>query len=256
MVNIPAFQLWAVYATEQTNTPPLNLNVVVGKALKNQTPIIMADMNSVEFMPYWNVPPSILKKEILPKLANNPGYLSGQNMEVVSLKNGGMRVRQRPGGKNALGRIKFIFPNSEGVYLHDTPSKALFGRERRDFSHGCVRVQNPSALANFVLKNQEGWTQERIASTLSNSTHHQISLKTTIPVLFFYTTAFYEQNDKLTFYSDIYGHDATLLAALAKVSDVPDSALIVTEPLHTPTLEPDDSLLSSAQPPTHEPLIP
>jgi murein L,D-transpeptidase YcbB/YkuD len=167
-----------------------------------------------------------------------------------------MRVRQRPGGKNALGRIKFIFPNSEGVYLHDTPSKALFGRERRDFSHGCVRVQNPSALANFVLKNQEGWTQERIASTLSNSTHHQISLKTTIPVLFFYTTAFYEQNDKLTFYSDIYGHDATLLAALAKVSDVPDSALIVTEPLHTPTLEPDDSLLSSAQPPTHEPLIP
>ena len=262
MVNIPAFQLWAVDATEQANTQTLNLNVVVGKALKNQTPIIMADMNSVEFMPYWNVPPSILKKEIMPKLANNPGYLSGQNMEVISLKNGGMRVRQRPGGKNALGRIKFIFPNSEGVYLHDTPSKALFGRERRDFSHGCVRVQNPSALANFVLKNQEGWTQDRITSTLSNSTHHQVSLKTTIPVLFFYTTAFYEQNDKLTFYSDIYGHDATLLAALAKVSDVPDSALIgkepesPSEPLHTPTLEPDDSLLSSTQPPTHEPLIP
>ncbi len=262
MVNIPAFQLWAIDANEQTNTPPLNLNVVVGKALKTQTPIIMADMNSVEFMPYWNVPPSILKKEIMPKLANNPGYLSGQNMEVVSLKNGGMRVRQRPGGKNALGRIKFIFPNSEGVYLHDTPSKALFSRPRRDFSHGCVRVQNPSALANFVLKNQEGWTNERIENTLKTNDHHQVSLKTTIPVLFFYTTAFYEQNDKLTFYSDIYGHDATLLAALAKVSDVPDSALlgkepeIPSEPSHTPTLEPDDSQLSSTQPPAHEPLTP
>jgi murein L,D-transpeptidase YcbB/YkuD len=258
IVNIPAFQLWAIDATEQTNTSILNLNVVVGKALKNQTPIIMADMNSVEFMPYWNVPPSILKKEILPKLANNPGYLSGQNMEVVSLKGGGMRVRQRPGGKNALGRIKFIFPNSEGVYLHDTPSKSLFSRTRRDFSHGCVRVQNPSALAQFVLRNQEGWTQERISATLQNSTHHQVSLKTTIPVLFFYTTAFYEQNDKLTFYSDIYGHDATLLAALTKVSDVPDNALIgvPNEPSHTPTLEPDDSLLSSTQPPAHEPLTP
>jgi len=210
----------------------------------------------VEFMPYWNVPPSIWKKEIQPKLARNPGYLSGQNMEVVSLKNGGIRVRQRPGGKNALGRIKFIFPNSEGVYLHDTPSKALFGRPRRDFSHGCVRVQNPSLLAQFVLKNQEGWTQSRIDAALKNSTHHQVSLKTTIPVLFFYTTAFYESNDKLTFYSDIYGHDATLLAALAKVGDVSDAALIVTEPLNTPILEPDDSLLSSVPSPAPEPLIP
>ncbi len=256
IVNIPAFQLWGIDSANQENMQPLNLNVVVGKAFKTQTPIIMADMNSVEFMPYWNVPPSILKKEIMPKLAHNPGYLSGQNMEVISLKGGGMRVRQRPGGRNALGRIKFIFPNSEGVYLHDTPSKALFSRPRRDFSHGCVRVQNPSELAKFVLKNQDGWTQDRIASTLSNSTHHQVNLKTTIPVLFFYTTAFYEQSDKLTFYSDIYGHDATLLAALAKVHDVPDSSLITTEPLHTPIFEPDDSQLFSEQPPTREPLIP
>lgn len=226
IVNIPAFQLWGIGA----NGEELNLNVVVGKSEKTPTPIIMADMKFVEFMPYWNVPPSILKKEILPKLANNPGYLSGQNMEIVSLKGGGMRVRQRPGGKNALGRIKFIFPNKEGVYLHDTPSKALFGRVRRDFSHGCVRVQNPSALANFVLKNQEGWTTEKIAASLSSDTHHQISLSSTIPVLFFYSTAFYEQGDKLIFYNDIYGHDAALLAALAKISDVPDSSLIHNEP--------------------------
>ena len=243
IVNIPAFQLWGIGA----NGEELNLNVVVGKSEKTQTPIIMADMKFVEFMPYWNVPPSILKKEILPKLANNPGYLSGQNMEVVSLKGGGMRVRQRPGGKNALGRIKFIFPNKEGVYLHDTPSKALFSRPRRDFSHGCVRVQNPSALANFVLKNQEGWTSEKITASLSSNTHHQISLSSTIPVLFFYSTAFYEQGDKLVFYNDIYGHDAALLAALSKINDVPDSALIHSEPDVMPiqTLPTEESPLFS-----------
>ena len=229
IVNIPAFKLWGVDASEQTSFAPLNLNVVVGKADKAPTPVIMADMNSIEFMPYWNVPPSILKKEILPKLANNPGYLAGQNMEVVSLKNGGMRVRQKPGGKNALGRLKFIFPNPDGVYLHDTPSKSLFGRERRDFSHGCVRVQTPSALAQFVLKNQEGWSQEKIDSMLQSDQHRQVSLKTTIPVLFFYSTAFYEQGDKLTFYNDIYGHDAALIAALSKANDLPDSAFIATE---------------------------
>ncbi len=261
IVNIPAFKLWAIDSTEQTNSPVLNLNVVVGKSEKTPTPVLMAEMRYVEFMPYWNVPPSILKKEIMPKLAHNPGYLARQNMEVVSLKNGGMRVRQRPGGKNALGRIKFVFPNSEGVYLHDTPSKSLFARTRRDFSHGCVRVQNPSLLAQFVLKNQEGWTQGRIDETLRNSTHHQVSLKTHIPVLFFYSTAFYEQGDKLTFYSDIYGHDATLLAALGKANDVSDSAFIarepeIIEPSHTPTPEPDDSQLFSEPSPTHEPLIP
>lgn len=229
IVNIPAFQLWGMDSTGQINSAPLNLNVVVGKAEKTQTPIIMANMNSVEFMPYWNVPPSILKKEIMPKLANNPGYLAGQNMEVVSLKNGGMRVRQRPGGKNALGRLKFIFPNPDGVYLHDTPSKSLFGRERRDFSHGCVRVKNPSELAQFVFKNQEGFPPELLDSFLQSDQHRQVSLKNTIPVLFFYSTAFYEQGDKLTFYNDIYGHDSALVSALLNVKDLPDSAFINVE---------------------------
>lgn len=229
IVNIPAFQLWGLDSKQEINSAPLNLNVVVGKADKAQTPIIMANMNSVEFMPYWNVPPSILKKEILPKLANNPGYLARQNMEVISLKNGGMRVRQKPGGKNALGRLKFIFPNPDGVYLHDTPSKSLFARERRDFSHGCVRVKNPSELAQFVFKNQNDFPAERLDSFLQSDQHRQVSLKNTIPVLFFYSTAFYEQGDKLTFYNDIYGHDATLISALLTVKDLPDSAFIASE---------------------------
>lgn len=256
IVNIPAFQLWGIDESDPTNS--INLNVVVGKAEKSQTPIIMADMNSVEFMPYWNVPPSILKKEIMPKLANNPSYLAGQNMEVVSLKNGGMRVRQRPGGKNALGRLKFIFPNPDGVYLHDTPSKSYFSRSRRDFSHGCVRVQNPSQLAKFVFKNQESWSEEKLASMLESNQHRQVSLKTTIPVLFFYSTAFFEHGDKLTFYNDIYGHDAALLTTLSKVSDVPDSAFIApekaSEPLQVEEVAPEDSPYFLA-PQTNEPLL-
>lgn len=251
IVNIPAFQLWGVDSSMQTGSALLNLNVVVGKADKAQTPIIMANMNSVEFMPYWNVPPSILKKEILPKLANNPSYLAGQNMEVVSLKNGGMRVRQKPGGKNALGRLKFIFPNPDGVYLHDTPSKNLFSRERRDFSHGCVRVKNPSELAKFVFQNQEGFSPERLDSMLQSEQHRQISLRNTIPVLFFYTTVFYEQGDKLTFYNDIYGHDAELIAALSKTIDLPDSAFIETEKLpelqQNPEFDPEIFLTPSPQ---------
>ena len=261
IVNIPSFQLWAIDATDQNNPPVLNLKVVVGKALKHQTPILMADLRYIEFMPYWNVPISILKNEIFPKLGTNPNYLSGQNMELVSLRGnndgslysqvmqGNIRIRQRPGGQNALGRIKFVLPNKDGVYMHDTPSKALFARTRRDFSHGCVRVQHPSALAHFVLRNQDGWTEDRIDNTLSMDNHRQISLKNPIPVLFFYATAFYEQGDKLSFYDDIYGHDAALLSALMKVDDVPDHMLIANEPekaiepSHIPTIESFDSQL-------------
>lgn len=260
IVNIPAFQLWGV---DSGNDKTVNLKVVVGKAQKNQTPVLMADMRFIEFMPYWNVPPSIFQKEILPKWSSNPGYLASQNMEVVSLKNGKMRIRQRPGGKNALGRLKFIFPNPYGVYLHDTPSKSLFGRSRRDFSHGCVRVQNPDKLARFVLGMQEGWSPERIENALNNSVHSQTTLKTAIPVLFFYSTAFYEQNDVLAFYEDIYGLDAPLLAALSPVSDLPDSAFITPEmpekintPVSTPTPELDDSQLFSTPSPVIEPLSP
>jgi len=260
IVNIPAFQLWGV---DSDNNQSVNLKVVVGKAQKNQTPVLMAEMRYIEFMPYWNVPPSIFQKEIWPKLSANPNYLVGQNMEVVSLKNGKMRIRQRPGGKNALGKLKFIFPNPYGVYLHDTPSKSLFSRSRRDFSHGCVRVQHPDELARFVLGMQEGWTQERIANNLDSSVHHQTSLKTVIPVLFFYSTAFYEKKDVLAFYDDIYGYDAPLLMALGKVGDAPDSAFIAApvpekfnEPLSTPTLEPDDSQLFSEPSTTLEPLSP
>ncbi|MDI1293037.1 MAG: L,D-transpeptidase family protein [Methylobacter sp.] len=243
IVNIPAFQLWAFDSIAQADANIVNMKVVVGKALKHQTPVLMAEMHYIDFMPYWNVPFSITKKEILPKLLQNNNYLNQENMELVSvnrntetptalnretlnmLQQGKLRIRQRPGGKNALGRIKFIFPNKEDVYLHDTPANALFSQSRRDFSHGCVRVANPQKLAEFVLKNQDDWNPETIQLAMNTPKNRRVLLKEPIPVLFFYTTAFFDQFDNLEFHPDIYGHDAVLLKALSKANDLPDQSL-------------------------------
>jgi len=246
IVNIPAFQLWALDAIDQPDANIINMKVVVGNALKTQTPVLMAEMHFIDFMPYWNVPYSIIKNEILPKLIQNGNYLDKENMEMVSvfrdgakptglnietmnlLKEGKLRIRQRPGGKNALGRVKFIFPNKEDVYLHDTPANALFSKSRRDFSHGCVRVENPQKLAEFALKNQDNWNPETIQLAMSTPKTQRVILKKPIPVLFFYTTAFFDQFDNLEFYLDIYGHDAVLLEALSKPDDLSDQSLFIS----------------------------
>ncbi len=246
IVNIPAFQLWAFDVIDQPNVNIVNMRVVVGNALKTQTPVLMAEMHFIDFMPYWNVPYSIIKNEILPKLIQNRNYLEKENMELVSvfrdgekptalneqtmhlLKEGKLRIRQRPGGKNALGKVKFIFPNKDDVYLHDTPANALFSKSRRDFSHGCVRVANPQKLAEFALKNQDNWNAETIQLAMNTPKMQRVILKKPIPVLFFYTTAFFDQYDKLEFYPDIYGHDAVLLEALSKPDDLSDQSLFIS----------------------------
>jgi len=212
IVNIPAFQLWAFDSIDQPDANIVNMRVVVGNALKTQTPVLMAEMHFIDFMPYWNVPYSIIKNEILPKLIQNSNYLDKENMEMVSvfrdgekptalnqetmnlLKEGKLRIRQRPGGKNALGKVKFIFPNKDDVYLHDTPANALFSKSRRDFSHGCVRVANPQKLAEFALKNQDNWNAETIQLAMNTPKMQRVILKKPIPVLFFYTTAFFLTN--------------------------------------------------------------
>ncbi len=253
IVNIPAFQLWAIDDINNIDVNITNMRVVVGKALKNQTPVLMAQMSFIEFMPYWNVPKNILKDEILPKLIRNPGYLSSQNMEVVSnfgnsakpvsldsdsiekLKRGIYRVRQRPGNRNSLGKVKFIFPNKDDVYLHDTPANSLFSKSRRDFSHGCVRVENPKALAEFALKNQGNWNADTIKKAMRTQTMQHVVLKNPIPVLFFYTTSFIDQNNNLAFYQDIYGHDRILLEALKKADDLSDQSIFVSNSVESPT---------------------
>jgi murein L,D-transpeptidase YcbB/YkuD len=257
IVNIPAFQLWAIDDINHFDVNLTNMRVVVGKALKNQTPVLMAQMSFIEFMPYWNVPKNILKDEIIPKLIRNPGYLASQNMEMISsfgnpakakpvpvnkdsieqLKRGTLRVRQRPGNRNSLGRVKFIFPNKDDVYLHDTPANSLFSRSRRDFSHGCVRVENPRALAEFALKNQGKWDAATIKKAMKSPTTQRVDLRNPIPVLFFYTTAFVDQNNNLAFYPDIYGQDAILLEALKKNDDLSDRSIFVsTTAAATPVL--------------------
>lgn len=246
IVNIPSFQLWAFNDLSDPNKNFINMKVVVGKALKNQTPVLMAELSFIDFMPYWNVPYSIIKEEILPKWLQDPNYLDKEEMELVynfgnevkpvaltetsldQVKQGLLKIRQRPGKKNPLGRVKFIFPNKDDVYLHSTPANSLFSKSRRDFSHGCVRVEDPELLAEFALKNQKEWTKEAIEQAMKSPKTERVILKKPIPVLFFYTTSFIDQDDNLEFYPDIYGHDAVLLGALQKTEDLSDNLLFVS----------------------------
>ena len=187
---------------------------------------------------------TLLKTKIIPKLNQNGNYLNKENMELVSsngintfseatisqLKQGTVRIRQRPGKKNALGKVKFLFPNKNDVYMHDTPSNALFSRSRRDFSHGCVRVSNPETLAEFVLKNQKGWDKDSIHHAMQSPKMQRVILKKSIPVLFFYTTAYFDQDNTLIFYPDIYEQDNVLQEALKNTDDLPDQVLFVRAP--------------------------
>lgn len=213
VVNIPEFQLRAY--TPSSGRLPLAMNVVVGEAAlarKHKTPVLMADMRYLVFRPYWMVPPSIVKKELAPKIARDPDYLARNDMEVV---NG--RIRQRPGTRNSLGLVKFIFPNPHHVYLHDTPSKGLFARARRDFSHGCIRVADPPALAEFALAETPGWDRARIERAMrSGPNDRHVPLATPIPVYVLYATAGADEAGHLQFFDDIYGHDASLRRQLAK----------------------------------------
>ncbi len=231
VVNIPEFLLRAY---DKSGNPTLKMPVVVGKAMRTETPVMEQDMKYVVFWPYWNVPPSILRGEIVPKIAKDPAYLQKNGYEVATysgqvvtdgvvseevlaqLRAGKLMVRQKPGPKNALGLIKFIFPNSDNVYLHSTPSQNLFAKSRRDFSHGCIRVENPAALAEWVLRNNPGWTREKIAAAFKVQKEQQVNLKNAIPVLIVYGTAVVPESDTAEFFQDIYGFDRSLEKLVAE----------------------------------------
>jgi len=228
-VNVPAFELWAFDGIDPLEGPALSMRVVAGRAGRTPTPVVAAAMKTVVFGPYWNVPRSITKDEMLPKLAQDPGYLASQEMEIVAtgvvlpetpeslaqLAAGEARLRQRPGAKNALGRVKFLFPNPHDVYLHDTPSQSLFRASRRDFSHGCVRVEQPEALARWVLGDQPEWSDERIADALANASDESVAVRSPVLVLLFYATVQARADGSVSFYEDLYGHDAALERTLA-----------------------------------------
>jgi L,D-transpeptidase YcbB len=232
IVNIPDFRLRAL---DENNNVTMDMRVVVGKAMRTQTPVFTRDMTYVVFRPYWNVPPSILRGEIIPHIQRDRGYIARKNYEVATydgkvvtsgnisddvlaqLRAGKLMVRQKPGPANALGLVKLIFPNEYNVYLHSTPSPELFSRSRRDFSHGCIRVEKPAELAAWALRNNPGWTLERAKQAMqSGKDDVTVNLVNRVPVFIVYGTALAYVNGEVHFSEDIYGHDAELAAALAK----------------------------------------
>jgi murein L,D-transpeptidase YcbB/YkuD len=220
VVDLPAYRLWALH--NGGAEAPLEMRVVVGTAMKTETPLFVGQMRYLEFNPYWNVPRSILEKEILPKLERNPAYLTQNEMETVppaasvaDLKAGRARVRQRPGPKNSLGAIKFAMPNPMDIYLHSTPARQLFERSRRDLSHGCIRVEHPAALAQYVLSQQRQWNADAIQSALQPGPTRHVELAHAIPVVIFYATAVVDSDGSPRFAPDIYGRDSQLEQELA-----------------------------------------
>lgn len=231
-VNVALFRMWAT--DPASGDEPLRMNVVVGKALNTQTPIFSDYMEYVVFRPYWNPPPSIINGEIIPAWRKDPSYLDRQNMEIVAsgadhaaplpanednmakVAAGQLFVRQRPGPSNSLGLAKFIFPNSENIYMHDTPSQQLFSRTRRDFSHGCIRVEDPGGFAEWVLRQDPAWTRERIDAAMQGNKTIQVNLKEKLKVVVFYDTVHVNSEEVVHFVDDIYGHDKALDAALQR----------------------------------------
>ncbi|TMI85346.1 MAG: hypothetical protein E6H10_03470 [Bacteroidetes bacterium] len=205
VVNIPEFVLH-VYEGKQK---AFDMDVVVGKEGHN-TMMFNGDLNQVVFCPYWNVPSSIVTHEILPAMEKHPDYLAKQDMEITGEEDGVPVIRQRPGPKNALGRVKFLFPNSFNIYLHDTPVKSLFEKDKRAYSHGCIRVREPEKLANYVLRNQPEWTPEKIEEAMNSDEQKFVKVKDPIPVLITYYTAWVDDNGQLNLRDDIYGHDTDL----------------------------------------------
>jgi murein L,D-transpeptidase YcbB/YkuD len=203
VVNIPEFVLHVF----ENKKKAWDMNVVVGKEGHN-TVSFSGDLSTIVFSPYWNVPPSIVKKEILPKMSS--GYLASQNMEVVGTEGGLPKIRQLPGDKNSLGRVKFLFPNSFNIYFHDTPAKSLFNKDKRAYSHGCIRLAEPEKMAQYLLRDNPEWTPEKIATAMSQDKEQYVKLKKPVPVIITYYTAWVDENGLLNFRDDIYKHDSDL----------------------------------------------
>lgn len=206
LVNIPEFTLHYY----ENHKDVWDCNVVVGTPM-TKTVIFSGDLKYVVFSPYWYVPPSILKKEVLPGIKRNSSYLAKHNMEW----NGG-QVRQKPGSSNSLGLVKFLFPNSNSIYLHDTPSKSLFNEDNRAFSHGCIRVAKPRDLAIRILKQDSAWTPAKIDQAMNAGKEKYVTLKKTIPVYIGYFTSFIDSNGAVNFRQDVYNRDESLLQLLMK----------------------------------------
>lgn len=231
VINIPEFLLRAYEVQGESIVVRETMKIIVGKALDTRTPLLEEDMRYIELSPYWNVPPSIARGEVIPRLRREPDYWLREGFEFVTSQGaivetlspalldatlaGAARIRQRPGPRNALGDIKFVFPNRDNIYLHHTPSVGLFDRDRRDLSHGCIRVERPVALAMFALAGMSDWTEDRVRDAMQAGESMTLRLDAPVPVLVAYGTAIV-RGGRVHFFEDIYGHDRELDAALRK----------------------------------------
>lgn len=229
MVNLPEFVLRGYDPDHKLD---FTMRVVVGQVMgQHETPVFTHMMKYLVFRPYWNVPVDIARKELVPHMAANHGYLASKNFEVTNNKGvietdytvkqvaqGGVMVREKPGPKNSLGLVKFMFPNQYDIYLHSTPAVSLFERTRRDFSHGCIRVQKPVDLAVWVLQNQGGeWDTEKVEAAMNSGPDNKtVSLKTPLPIVIFYLTATVGEDGQVNFFDDIYGYDAEMQKVFEK----------------------------------------
>ena len=234
IVNIPQFRLFAFRTTHDFAQDMLQMDVIVGSAFEaRRTPVFAADMTYVVLQPYWDVPHSILLNEQLPEILANPSWVVDNGFEIVEgqsddavvqpvtdrnvqlLAQGKLRLRQKPGPANALGSVKFMFPNRHNVYLHDTPARSLFSRSRRAFSHGCIRVSNPMALLAHVMRDDPTWNAERLVAALESKTPVRVPLPRPIRVFIMYSTALATEAGDTLFFDDIYDQDRRLTALLA-----------------------------------------
>ena len=233
VVNLPEYRL---YAFERGGGIGLTMNVNVGDAYDFQTPVFESLIRYLVFRPYWNVPPRILRDEVVTDIEEDRNYIKDNDMEVTTpagqivatgtisdsvlgqLRAGKLTVRQKPGPENALGLLKVIFPNEHHVYLHDTPESVdMFSESQRALSHGCIHLQHPAELAAWLLRDKSGWNPERVEQAMHEGRDNfTVNLTVPVPILIVYGTAIVEENGDVLFYRDIYGHDESLETALAK----------------------------------------
>jgi murein L,D-transpeptidase YcbB/YkuD len=232
VVNLPEFKLRAFDDNYQVG---LYKTVIVGKAYGHKSPVFEKEIKYVVFRPYWEVTPTIQRAEIVPHIEKDRNYVAQKNFEVVTadgqvvtdgmisdqvlaqLRSGRLHVRQKPGPTNSLGLVKLIFPNEDNVYLHGTDAPGLFLEERRDLSHGCIRVQNPADLAAWALRNNPGWNLDRVKATMDGTDNNvTVNLEKPIPVLILYGTVAVDEHNKVFFFDDVYGYDKQLDEALKK----------------------------------------
>jgi murein L,D-transpeptidase YcbB/YkuD len=201
-VNIPEFMLYAY----ENNSRTMEMPVVVGKEGTNTT-MFSGNLDQIVFSPYWNIPVSIVRKEIMPQMKSNPNYLKSKRMEIVGKNDSLPTIRQLPGAENALGKVKFLFPNRYDIYFHDTNAKDIFKKDVRAASHGCIRLADAGKMANYLLRNNSGWTPEKIHAALNSGKEQYVKLSPSMPVSITYYTAWVDETGALNFRDDVYNND-------------------------------------------------